>query len=214
MSDIQPNPPSGAPAGHATSACTGAPPTAPGALAKPQRKSGWPTALGVIIIVFGAFALLGAVMGVIGSVFMRSFVADDPQAAGAMGAAMGPETIALNGVTALVAVLAVCAGASLVRRSARAPGLARLWAWAKIVTVVLAGAWTAWIQRQTFLSMAGSQGAAPGASGMFAEIVPLVTLAFTIAWGWALPIVTLCMLATKRARAEVATWASPPRANA
>ncbi len=203
------------PALHGVPTRSSAPPTTPGALAKPRRKSGWHTPLGVIIIVFGAFALLGSVGGALAATLMGSIFEGNPDAAATMGAAMGPQAIALNGVAALVAILAICAGAALTRRSPRAARLARLWAWTKIVTVVIVSALAAWIQRQSLTAMVGAQGASQGPPAAFTNIMPIVMLVFSIAWGWALPIVTLCMLSTKSARAETATWANtPPRANA
>lgn len=189
-----------------------APPTAP--IPAAPKPAVWPTVLGVVMIVFGAGGVLLGGWGAVVNLFLIDFFAGlggqgNPAAATAMRDWSLPMGL-LSLVNAAAAGLLLAAGIGMVRRRRWSIRAATLWAWIKIVLVVLGAVAAVFMQRVQFEAMTQNAANGPAAMprGVMVGVLVVIGL-FTVAWGWALPIFTLVWLRLAGSRREIATWPEP-----
>lgn len=189
-----------------------APPTAPTAL--PPAPPVWPTVVGIVMIVFGGLGLLFNLWGTIQNLFLNAFIAkmsaqNNPDVAAVIVAWSTPMGLA-SLLQLSISSLLLASGIGMVMRRPWSIPAARLWAWAKIASTIVTAVLTVLMQREQFAAMTQQmQGQGPGTPAGFFTGILVFTAAFTIAWGWALPIFVLIWLRRQSSRREIATWSAP-----
>ncbi|MEM9420810.1 MAG: hypothetical protein AAGA25_17425 [Planctomycetota bacterium] len=174
----------------------------------PPPKSAWPTAIGIIAIVFGAGGMLGGLSGLAGPLFnqvMAEF--SDPSQAAVYEAQQKYQWwgVGLSGVGLLVAGLLLWGGIEVLKR--RPAGAARIkqWAVAKIVLTLALGVFQAVMMPVIFEATQQQQGGMAMPEGFVLGMV-IATVVVTIAWGAALPVFMLVWFGREKITAEVQSW--------
>lgn len=203
----------------------------------PFRRSTWPTAFGVVSIVFGSFGLISGLFGIFGAMMMTNFGAfsnfNPPSGA------TGPEaeqiekmmtgmtenmarwagwqlglTLALLGL----AILLLVSGILLLNRRPVAAKLLIVWAYSKIVIGVGASLVAYQMQQgqmrmvqEMMASTASSAGGGvPASFGNLIAAFSIVGFFFGVLWMATLPVVNLIWLNREVIKADIATWQPAP----
>lgn len=186
------------------------PPIQPGPMVSAKPASNWPTVIGIIAMVFGGLGILGGAWGVVGSLMP-----------GLLHFAAGPENrmfevmskwttwnVAMSIITITVAALLLTAGIKLLKRRPDAPGWCRTWAVVKILLVLVVGIVNYFYQQDLYAAMEDTQG--PGGRPAMAfpvmKAVAAASVAFSLLWGWALPVFMLIWFGRQKIKAETADW--------
>ncbi len=211
------------------------PPIVPGPLVNSQR-SGWPSVIGVISIVFGVIGFIGGLWQSAGMMifrYMGTRMASNTQGGtstapsgtaapspfpfdfGGMFAAMGkwaPYLAVAHLLLAAVAVLLVISGAGIVGRRAWGRTWAIRWAILRLLGGLLVAVLTGFMQVAQFHSMAqsatsGSSGAPPAAFFTVAgPLFAVFTGAITLLWYSAYPVFILIWMNQASVKSEIAAW--------
>ena len=192
-----------------------APPIKPGALATPQRPTNWPMVIGTIAIVFGSGGVLIGLWGTAAPLGMRFFewAMEQSQPSPivdrqvAVMQAWLPWTMVSSLLATAIAILVLLGGIRLTKRKRLSMRLLKFWAVVKIPVVVIGAIAEVFMQERLFEIMSQS----PGSTSMpfgggFLDLMMVIGLVFTLAWGWALPIFLLIWLSRGKIKNEVAGW--------
>lgn len=185
------------------------PPVQPVGEPAPAPRSTWPTAVGIIAIVFGVLGMLGACSSAMGPALMNLLKDKLPpqqrQGMEVMGEWSG-YMLAIAVPTLILAALLLALGVGILKRSPKAAKGARVWAVLKIILVVCSAYGGYRMQEAQFEAMRQAP-AGPGVPppGVLA-LVSRAGLAFSVVWGWALPVFFLVWFKRPKIRAEVAEW--------
>ncbi|MBX3357177.1 MAG: hypothetical protein KF745_01995 [Phycisphaeraceae bacterium] len=183
-----------------------APPTRAGAL--PARRTVWPSVVGIVALVIGALGVLMNAWGVL----MMLVPAVSPGMSSVNNATMQAfETYAPLLLPCYLAgvVLAVTLGVSGVGLLQRRRWGARLvwgWGWVKILQTVAASIGAALMQRAQMVGMVSSTPVPAGMPAGMPDVVMVLTLIMSMAWGLALPVFVLVWLSLRTIREQTATW--------
>lgn len=194
-----------------------APPEAPPTAAppRPPAETAWPSALGVIAIVFGVLGVLGAVFGLLVTAFEDEYfglfggAVTDEAAAHIAAASPHPAVSgALQVAGLLAAAMLAVGGVRVARRRRCGASLLQVWAVIKMALVVIGSVIGARVGAASFQAGvgAGGGGAGAGVPPGFGSMMMVVGLVFGVLWGWALPVFCLVWLRRAKIRAEVAGW--------
>ncbi len=195
-----------------------APPVRPGPL--PPRAPLWPTVLGVISIVFGAFGVLaygcGGLFANVGMVLVSDALAErevlDPVNAAQMDALREymPWNLAVTVVSAGLGGLLLAGGISLCRRRRRSRAILLLWSVLRIVWAIPASAVAYLSQSAQFQGMmeAAETSGSPMPAFVFGFMrgAGMAGVAIGLLWAWALPAFMLVWLSRGNIRRDVAGW--------
>ncbi len=192
-----------------------APPTQPGTIAAPQRPGNWPTVIGTIAIVFGSGGILVGLWGAASTFAMRfiEWALEQSQPSGVVDSQVAvmeagiPWTVASSLIATAIAILLLLGGIRLNKRKRSSMRLLKFWAVMKIPVVVIVTIAGILMQELQFEIMGQSSGGMPMPfGGGFLDIMMAIGLAFTLAWGWALPVFLLIWLSRGKIKNEVAGW--------
>ncbi len=196
-------------------------------LAPQQRLRGpsqWPTVIGVLAIIFGAFEVLGGCVGIVSPWVMSAMAAALPEEQSLGMAAMvewGRWMVASSLAGLGIGVLLLLGGVNLMRRRPRGRTMCMTWALLRIPVVVLGLAVGYLMQRDHLVAMQemfASDPSVPAAmSAMFGRFMQAGVLAGSVIgllWGWALPIFMLIWFSRGKIKTEVAAWSGGPVAAA
>lgn len=190
----------------------------------PSSRSSWPTVLGVFSIVVGGIGLVmyacGTAQGM-GMLAMSSGTAEATPGVPAVSTAFAIWNCVNNLVLLIMGVMLVVGGIGLLMRKRWSVCLVRLWAWLRILTVVIGVVSSFVFQSETeAMMMAGMDGQASDPSltddqqkqmeefqTEFADVIatalPYIVLGCSVLF-LIFPVVTLVV--TGRGRDEVETW--------
>ncbi|MCH8969802.1 MAG: hypothetical protein IIA66_11880 [Planctomycetes bacterium] len=183
-----------------------APPTQPGTIASPQRPANWPTAIGIIAIVFGTLGTLGGLLGALSPVtiaifseFMLPGQEEGLQQTMAWSVAYG-----IGGM--IIAILLLIGGIRLRSRRRQAVVLIRTWAIVKILLSVggtVIGYQSVQLQMEAIQNDPSSPIMNTGIMGTFGMVGMVVGLL----WAFVLPVFMLAWFARKKIKSETESWA-------
>lgn len=200
-----------------------APPTTPQPF---ERRTNWPTVIGVLSIVLGIFAIAGSLWNAVGMLMfarVSESMSARPAAAPApgqvdMGSLFGylgpwaPLVAAVNGLLACVAVLHLVSGIGVLQRRAWGRRWMLRWAVLKIPAAALISVLTIMMQREQFEAMSRSGAmSAPGApppAAMNAVMAITGTLGgcAMLLFYWAMPVFVLVWMNRGPIKKQVAGW--------
>lgn len=193
-----------------------APPTQPGEIAAPQRSANWPIVIGTIAIVLGSGGILVGLWGAAAHLGMRLFewAMEQSQSSAVVGrqvAAMEawlPWTVVSSLLATAIAILLLLGGIRLTKRRCSSIRLLKFWAVVKIPVVVIRAIAEVFMQESLFeiMSQSPSSTSMPFGGG-FLDLMMVIGLVFTLAWGWALPVFLIIWLSRGKIKNEVAGWA-------
>ncbi len=213
-------PPVIAPAARAPVLARAAPPTMPMRSAAPQPVGArWPRVLGIVMIVFAIFNLLGGICSTASPLWSGIVETNSPTTAPAfVGVTKRWEvwTVPLGIVSVVLSGMMLAVGIGLMSRRRWSIGLGRAWAVVDIVVTIVQIAVQYAFQNELVGAMIAeaSRGSSPmpGVMATGMRLGANFGLVFGIAWGLALPVFLLVWLMRASIRAEVATWTEPPAA--
>ncbi len=212
--------------GHTHDQRTMTPPTVPTTAPQQRlrRPSQWPTVIGILAIIFGAFAVLGGCGGIVSPWFMSAIVEAMPE-----DHTMGMEAMVEWGhwmigsslVGLGLGVLLLLGGVSLMQRRPRGRTMCLTWALLRMPVVGL-GLVVGYLMQQDQLmamqEMFASDPSVPAAmSAMFGRFMQAGVLAGSVIgllWGWALPVFMLIWFSRGKIKTEVAAWSAGERSPA
>jgi hypothetical protein len=185
------------------------PPTHPGGFQVPPRESAWPSAVGIIAIVFGSFAILAGCWGVVTPWFFALLREVLPP-----GQTVGLEaleefrtwTVIVSVLTMAVALMALFAGIGLYQRRRWGVQLGLTWAIVKIPFAVAIGVYDYALQRAQFENMSVQGAGGPGLSPGLVAGLSLIGVVLGLLWRWAFPIFLLIWLSRGKIKAETSQW--------
>ncbi len=189
-----------------------------------RRPSQWPTVIGVLAIIFGAFEVLGGCGGIVLPWFISAMVEALPEEQPLGMAAMvewGRWMVAGSLAGLGLGVLLLVGGVRLMQRRPRGRTLCLTWA-ALRMPVVVFGLVVGYLMQQDHLvamqEMFASDPSVPAAmSAMFGRFMQAGVLAGSVIgllWGWALPVFMLIWFSRGKIKTEVASWSGGPAAAA
>ena len=183
------------------------PPTQPGAIAAPVKRSAWATVIGVLAIVLGGGGFFTGASGAISSLMFARYMSFMPEQEASMEVMQDWQmwNVASSLLTSGLGVLLLIGGISLVMKRSRARKIIATWALTKIVAVVFTTILTAKMQEQMFAAIQQDPNMAP-MGGSFYTAIGVFGLAFGLLWGWAFPIFVLIWFRRKRIESDVAGW--------
>ena len=170
--------------------------------------------IGVIAIVIGTLGALCWAWGAIGVFFMGMFADFMKNVPGSQGQAemyrhMEDFKYWTFGVSCFASLLSVCLltlGIMFLKRHPSTPRLCVIWSILKIPAVVGFAVVGYSNQHAQFEAMANQPGMTAPMMGTMANVMSGVTVAFGLAWGWALPVFFLIWFTRSKIKAETATW--------
>ena len=173
---------------------------------RPEMRSSWPTAIGVIAIVFGVLGVLYHLFSIV-PFALRWFGVnvDDPDPD--MKVALSWETwiVLLAGLATALAVVLLVAGIGLVRRRRRAVRTLAGWATFRMLLAVGQAAVNYRLAPAQYAVMRNDPSMAGMPSG-FVELIGPITAGVLLIWGCALPIFLLIWFGRRKIKDEVTTW--------
>lgn len=189
------------------------PPTEPGALPPEQTK--WPTVFGIISIVFGAGGAFCNFAGVFMVIFQDRFLrmmmgalppAEAEKQIAAAQAAQPPAGIAMvvTGFAMLTSILLLVAGITCLRRRTVTRSLHMGWAVARTLVAigVLVMQLMAHARSQEFYASSGMT----NPQGQYADVIMYITVALTLLWSIAYPLVVVIWFNRAVIKREMAEW--------
>ncbi|MEX0652743.1 MAG: hypothetical protein WD534_17245 [Phycisphaeraceae bacterium] len=189
-----------------------APPTDRSDYVAPPPHRTWPTAIGIIAIIFGSLGALGALWGA-AAPFLMEWLFD---AMGLQQAEVQAQleimrsllwwSVSFSLVSLLLALLLLMAGVQLIRRRRQAGALCWWWAVLKMALVVGGVALGYVAQQQQMELMTAQQQSHQQMAGAVSEAMALFNIAIGLAWGWALPVFMLIWFSRRSVKADVASW--------
>ena len=197
---------------------TPAPPTEQGEFAPWQAPATWPTAVGVISIVFGVLGLITYAWSSIAPFFPELFasysgVAPSMKETMRIQRDTAPWVAGGSVLESLCSLLLLIGGIGMTGRRPWSTKAARTWAVLKLIVAVVATIIGFCVQRAVYAAMAKE--AAPGSpaaatAGMGPVFVATMSL-LGFAWAVVYPIFMLIWLSRPKVLAEIARWKlSPP----
>ncbi len=189
-----------------------------------RRPSQWPTVIGVLAIIFGAFECLGGCVGIVSPWFMSVIVEALPQEQSLGIAAMvewGRWMVASSLAGLGIGVLLLLGGVSVMQRRPRGRTMCLTWALLRIPVVVLGLVVGYLMQRDQLAAMQemfASDPSVPAAMsamfGRFMQAGVLVGSVIGLLWGWALPVFMFIWFSRGKIKTEVAAWSAGERSPA
>lgn len=190
------------------------PPTVPGPLGSVPQGPGWPMAVGVVCILFGAGAALSAAWAIAMSYLSFQMLEGTPggAAAGAMMLRWRTWTLVGSALAMALGGVLIAAGAGIIGRRPWASGLALIWAVLKMILVVVSGILGIFMQQENLAAYTAA-GAATMPAGMGPQASLMTAMAVGVAvvgllWGLALPVFILVWFLRPKIKAEVAAWST------
>lgn len=177
-----------------------------------QPQSTWPKAVGIIMIVLGAYGLFTMAIGIAGTVFMpylKDFL-------DSIGAGVGPAAGQFSAVEAhggmvmtilvthgLLAGLLLAAGIGILKRRRWSLAPAFVYAVARIIHATVSTIAQMPMQKEMLRSTSATPSPLPP---RLMELLVNISVPITIAIGCALPVFLLIWLLRPRIKAETAAW--------
>ncbi len=179
-------------------------PVVPGPL--PVKKSGWPTAIGVITVVLGSLGALSGIWSIVGQ-FLMSALSQIPgqKETIALLTHWRPWLIAIAAATIIVAILLLFGGITLMRRRAFSRSLILVWAALKIVLVIVSSVITYQLNEAQFAVMQQSGMNMSGMQGVM-NIAGIASVIVSLVWGMALPVFMIIWFMRPRVMREMNQW--------
>lgn len=182
------------------------PPIQQGDFEVPHAAPSWPKVIGIICIVLGALGILGNVWQAVAPFFMEAVLSSMIED-GHMKATLQVQKdymvwLLLAALLGLVCSLILVIGGSglcMLRRWGHAT--LKLYIPLRMIGVVFAVVLTFIISEATHKAIAGSGQAVPMSSA-----IVVVTAAFGLAWGWALPVFLWIWFSRPKVKAVISTW--------
>lgn len=194
---------------HDTRSAPATPPMHPGAMPVLERRSIWPTVIGVMAVVLGALAILGNLWE-LATPWVLGVARDMIPPGQATGIEVVGEWTWWTATNALLgiglAVLLLFAGIGLAKRRVWAVRACAAWAILKIMLVAVDSFFVYRIEQAAFESIMPQMPAVPGVGPGFFTAASVFGVIFSMAWGWTFPVFCLVWLSRARVKAEVAGW--------
>ncbi len=184
-----------------------APPTQPGAIAAPVKRSTWPMVIGILAIVLGGGGFLLGVWGAINSFIFEKYMAAIPQQDASLTVMQDWKAwnVASSLLNSVLGALLLFGGISLVMKLARTRKIITAWALIKIVAVVFTTILGVKVQQDMFAAMRQGPNMPPMGNTFYAAM-GVVGMAFGLLWGWAFPVFVLIWFRRKKIKSQVAGW--------
>ncbi len=184
----------------------------------PERRSTWPTVIGILAIVFGALGVLGACMGMASYVFvaivggqMQGMPGVQKAQLEVMRQYMVPNSIFVV-VGTVVAAWLLVAGIGVLRRRPWSRGATVSWAVAKIIYAIPASVLGYFHNKAQLEAMeqAAIDSGTPIPTGIFTimQSVGVAMMGWSMLWVWALPLFLIIWFRSAPVKTEVERWAA------
>jgi len=182
------------------------------------KKSGWPTPIGIIAIVFGGAAALASVIGIFTNSAMSGLLSELGVDKDFMERHWAAATL-MPILAAVLGTLLLISGILLIMRRRVASSLMLVWAVAKIAFVIVQAPLNMAMQKEMMPRMmeqqkkiieASSKGSgqkieAPDMSGIM-DVAAGVGAVVGVVWGMALPVFLLIWFSRRKIREDMASW--------
>ncbi len=182
------------------------PPIQQGEFEVPQAPPSWPKVIGVVCIVLGALGVLGGLWQAVAPLLMEAMLgslAQTPEMKATIQVQKDHMVwlllAALLGIAGAIMLLIGGAGLCMQRRWGHM--MLKVYIPFRIVVVVLASVLTWVVTEATHKAMATSGTAPPLSSAVL-----VVSLAFGLAWGWAMPVFLWIWFSRSKVKALVSAW--------
>ncbi len=194
-------------AGYAPPTPPQVPPTAVGYAPPPPKTTTWPTVVGVISIVWGAFYTLGGLCGIGTMLFWEQYIAwisnitlaGDPNIEAMKRADMdNPISLLLGAVGLLLAIFLIMAGAKVLKRRRQGVAWSRLYAVINLPLMFISMIVSYWLQREMYTS---SYAGMPGE-----EAIAIASMFCGVLLAAIWPVFLLIWFARAKVKEEVAKW--------
>ena len=184
-----------------------APPTQPGAIAAPVKRSAWTTVIGILAIVLGGGGFFTGASSAISSLMFTTYMTSIPQQAANLKVMQNWQAwnVASSLLTSALGVLLLVGGITLIMKRSRALKTFNAWALIKIVAVIFTTILTAQVQKDMFAAMRQDPNMPP-IGGTFYATIGFLGLAINLIWGWAFPIFVLIWFSRDAIQTEVGGW--------
>jgi hypothetical protein len=188
------------------------PPMTPAGYAPLPSHASWPTVLGIIMIIFGAFGTIGSLFGVFAGKFMALLLTQTGNAsAEALQSPLIQKWMQLtslfSGLGVAVAILLLVAGIGLIKRRTWALKASTVWAGTKI-TLGVANLLVNYVMQQKIAEAVSAGAIDADAAKLFARGgASLVAMLPGLLWVLALPVFVLIWLSLPNSKEETARWA-------
>ncbi len=176
----------------------------------PRAPAAWVSVIGIVVLVFGALATLGGLLGVVFVLLlgMLAGLKEQNPDMRAVGLDQMVEHRTLMFVfaclTILLGLVQVAGAIKTLRRARVGATLMVSWAWAKIALVLISQVVSMPLNAASVEAQSASTG------GMFPEslmsAIMYASVVFGVLWGVALPVFVLIWFRRASVRAEVDTW--------
>lgn len=200
-------------------------PVAAGAAPAP-KPSGWPIAIGIVCVIFGALGSFGGCVMMSVNIFVNKLLA---MLEGVSGNTPGLDVqvaqirtlaqyqmvgIVLAAVSLVLAVLLLVSGFGLLKRRPWSVRSAVTWAVLKLVYSLPSTAYAFMINRAQFPAMEEAAANSPNAppAGLYSLMgsMSATNVIIGMAWAWALPIFLLVWFYRRKIKEETRTWRAMP----
>lgn len=184
-----------------------APPTVRGAQPAAPRPSSWPTVLGVIAIVLGALAVVGAVWQLVMPFVLGTFLdsLSAGQTADPFAIQRNPWMLVIQVIGLILAGVLIAIGVMLLQRRRRARRLGLAWAGIDIIHVFV-GVGTGYLLQQAQWAQQQQSGTGTAAIDSSEQIGALIGLGIGLIFGCALPVFMLIWLKRPKIKDEMMQW--------
>ncbi len=207
------NEPAMASSGHGGPARV-APPTVPGVIGVHRPAASWPKKLGVVLVVVGSLATLGAAVSIVANLVVPTLVRG--LAPGASMPHMSDSmrdwryaSVGVEGLKLVAGIWCIVAGTGLKGRRPWGPPTARWWAVSKILIGVLA-AGVGYLALREQMAQFAKNPQAPAIARPFMAATGVFGVVVQVLWLGALPTFVLIWLARRPVRELIATWGPRP----
>jgi len=187
------------------SAADRTPPTQRGQVSVAPPSPRWPTALGVIAIVYASLGLADLACGALGWIltwFMpESMFAEllDP-----LPSASGLQRALTMLVSLGLSLWLIWLGIGFLKRRAGLPRPVRIWSLAAMAFAVLQ-AYEVW-RLQMDSTASGPSAGTSGFANEIGQVMAWTTAGLTLAWGWLMPVILLLWCHLPKCRAQMMDW--------
>lgn len=189
-----------------------APPIAPPVIgyATPEKKSTWPTVIGILGIVLGILGILGGILGVLSYFLTGAFLSVVPEEQSRIILDFQKSwilwTILMQILVIGAAIYLLIAGLGVMKERSGSDRRMRIWAAIKIAVVAVNTGIGSVMQREMLAAQMESDPQVANTMAQFGNIFAWAGLCFGVVWGWAFPIFVLIWFARRKIKAETAEW--------
>lgn len=190
------------------------PPTEPGLLGIPARATKWPTVIGLLAIVLGAWGAICSICPVLAPLlqaYLESVLPAGSTRDSKIEERWIPWVVASGGVALLIAILQIVGGAGLMKRAPWSPSALRTWAILAIIcglaSTVLNFQMEVGKSRNVVIATSGPAASLPTSLPAQTEQAFLaVAMCMGVGYVCAFPIFILIWLGREPIREEIRTW--------